>query len=249
MENINISIPASDIEEIIQNHILINKKSYAEDLAEVISNNPELLDFQDSMLEALDYDVLSSKVLEEMDDSELASKVQDNLDFYDLASTLRDYLDIPNEIDINDEAQSLLESYVPGNSCGTGNAFTDAIAKAFLHLVEKDLDFKVSVVRGLRDPEYFIAEEIKALDALAVSNLQVTDASNNPDVITSVPNSVPNNSITISRDDFNKIVMNTAKLVTTENSYFSLNAEWLTNQVKDNLSQVHGDKFKFGEES
>jgi hypothetical protein len=232
MENINISIPTSDIEEFIQNHISNNKQNYIEEL-----------------LEEIDYDSLSSKVIDEFDNEELASNIQEHLDYYDLASTLKDYLDIPNEIDINDEAQSLLESYVPGNSCGTGNAFTDAIAKAFLHLVEKDLDFKVSVVRGLRDPESFIAEEIKALDALAVSNLQVTDASNNPSVITSVPNSVPNNSITISRDDFNKIVMNTAKLVTTENSYFSLNAEWLTNQVKDNLSQVHGDKFKFGEES
>jgi hypothetical protein len=232
MENINISIPTSDIEEFIQNHISNNKQNYIEEL-----------------LEEIDYDSLSSKVIDEFDNEELASNIQEHLDYYDLASTLKDYLDIPNEIDISDEAQSLLESYVPGNSCGTGNAFTDAIAKAFLHLVEKDLDFKVSVVRGLRDPEYFIAEEIKALDALAVSNLQVNDASNNPSVITSVPNSVPNNSITISRDDFNKIVMNTAKLVTTENSYFALNAEWLTNQVKDNLSQVHGDKFKFGEES
>ena len=232
MENINISIPTSDIEEFIQNHISNNKQNYIEEL-----------------LEEIDYDSLSSKVIDEFDNEELASNIQEHLDYYDLASTLKDYLDIPNEIDISDEAQSLLESYVPGNSCGTGNAFTDAIAKAFLHLVEKDLDFKVSVVRGLRDPESFIAEEIKALDALAVSNLQVTDASNNPSVITSVPNSVPNNSITISRDDFNKIVMNTAKLVTTENGYFALNVEWLTNQVKDNLSQVHGDKFKFGEES
>jgi hypothetical protein len=232
MENINISIPTSDIEEFIQNHISNHKQNYIEEL-----------------LEEIDYDSLSSKVIDEFDNEELASNIQEHLDYYDLASTLKDYLDIPNEIEISDEAQSLLESYVPGNSCGTGIAFTDAIAKAFLYLVEKDLDFKVSVVKGLRDPESFIAEEIKALDALALSNLKVTDASNNPSVITSVPNSVPSNSITISRDDFNKIVMNTAKLVSEESVYFALNAEWLTNQVKDNLSQVHGDKFKFGEES
>jgi hypothetical protein len=232
MENINISIPTSDIEEFIQNHISNNKQNYIEEL-----------------LEEIDYDSLSSKVIDEFDNEELASNIQEHLDYYDLASTLKDYLDIPNELDMNDEALSLLESYVPGNSCGTGIAFTDAIAKAFLHLIEKDLDFKVSVVRGLRDPESFIAEEVKTLDDLALSNLKVTDVSNNPSVITSVPNSVPSNSITISRDDFNKIVMNTAKLVSEESVYFALNAEWLTNQVKDNLSQVHGDKFKFGEES
>lgn len=232
MENINISIPTSDIEEFIQNFISDNKQNYVEEL-----------------LEEIDYDSLSSKVIDEMDNEELASNIQEHLDFYDLASTLRDYLDIPDELDVSDEAQSLLESYAPGNGCGTGNAFTDAIAKAFLYLVEKDLDFKVSVVKGLRDPESFIAEEIKALDALALSNLKVTDASNNPSVITSVPNSVPSNSITISRDDFNKIVMNTAKLVSEESSYFALNPEWLTNKVKDDLSLVHGDKFKFGEES
>ena len=77
MENINISIPTSDIEEFIQNFISDNKQNYVEEL-----------------LEEIDYDSLSSKVIDEIDHEELASNIQEHLDFYDLASTLKDYLDM-----------------------------------------------------------------------------------------------------------------------------------------------------------
>lgn len=253
MENINISIPASDIEDIVESHISKNERAYAEALAEVISKNPELLDFTDSMLEAIDYDVLSSKVIEEMDESELASKVQENLDYYDLGRSLREYMDIPDEINIDQEAKSLLESYTPGNSCSLGDEFTRALSRGFLYLLEKDLDFKVSVVRGLRDPEHLMKYLIKEADDVEVevdrlSNLKVTDASHSGSIDTLVPNTVGNGTINISLDDFNKIVVNAAKMVTTDEGYRVLNIQWLTNQVLENLGRVHDDKFNFGKE-
>jgi hypothetical protein len=264
MENINISIPASDIEDIIESHISKNERAYAESLAEVISKNPELLDFTDSMLEAIDYDVLSNKVLEEMDyddlsskviekmdGSELAEKVQENLDYYDLGRALREYMDIPDEIEIDQEAKSLLQSYNPGNSCSLGDEFTQALSRGFLYLLERDLDFKVSVVRGLRDPEHLMNYLVKEADNVEVdslSNLKVTDASNSVSVDTLVPNSVENGTINISLDDFNKIVVNAAKMVTTDEGYRVLNIQWLTNQVLENLGRVHDDKFNFGKE-
>ena len=253
MENINISIPASDIEDIVESHISKNERAYAEALAEVISKNPELLDFTDSMLEAIDYDVLSSKVIEEMDESELASKVQENLDYYDLGRSLREYMDIPDEINIDEEAKSLLESYNPGNSCSLGDEFTQALSRGFLYLLEKDLDFKVSVARGLRDPEHLMKYLIKEADDVEVevdrlSNLKATDASNSGSVGASVPNTVGNGTINISRDDFDKIVVNAVKIVTTSDGYKALDIQWLTNSVIENLGRVHDNKFNFGEE-
>jgi hypothetical protein len=80
-------------------------------------------------------------------------------------------LEIP-EVDIENEARNLLESYSPLNGCGTGEAFTNAVEKAVRYLLLKEDGFVENIANALEkriekqkkeEMKASIIEEIKPL--------------------------------------------------------------------------------------
>ena len=114
-----------------------------------------------SLIEAME-DQIIEKVKDDLETS-LSESIRENLEIdddisnwmdyhFDIDDYLRDkdlteYIDIPSvDVDIEDKAQGLLESYSPLNGCRTGELFTQAVNKAVRYLLLKDNDFVQHIV-------------------------------------------------------------------------------------------------------
>lgn len=90
---------------------------------------------KDSVLESLDiHDEIDNWFSSNFD-------IEDHLNNVDMSQ----YFDM----DVEDEARSLLENYSPGNHCRTGDAFTDAVEKAVRYLCLRDDEFADDLIRAL----------------------------------------------------------------------------------------------------
>lgn len=129
-----IQIDASDfnsLSDAIKNDIIDHIKDEAE---EFISD--DLTDrVKDSVLECFD-------IHDEIDNWFSNNFcIEDHLSNVDLSEYY--------EINVDDEARSLLENYSPGNHCRTGDAFTDAVERAVRYLCLRDDEFADDLIRAL----------------------------------------------------------------------------------------------------
>ena len=83
----------------------------------------------------LDTDRIVNRIMENIDYDEIAEQVRNDLDMQDIADSASEY------INIDDRAESLLNAYRPGNGCGLGNAFTEAIKDGIVYLLSSDTEF------------------------------------------------------------------------------------------------------------
>lgn len=242
MENINVSIPASEIEEIIKIHIQNNKTNYSESIASSLAETFDFADIAESVMNNIDHSVVAEHIVEELDYSTVVTNMLEYIDYDEMARSVRDYLDIPDELDVDSEARNLLESYDPKRSCETGRSFTKALASGFLYILKSNDEVR----NEIRDIVKNNVVDVQQLDIN--SNLNVNDASNNPAVDITTKIDSGNKTVEINHDEFLTIIMNAAKLVTTESDYRSIDVLDLSSKISQDLSVIYNDKFNFGKE-
>lgn len=131
------------------------------DLDEVrinVQENLDMYDLANSLEDYLDYDEMANKVIRELDFSEVASET-------------KAYLDI--EDDIDDRANYLLNSYDPESTCSTGNAFTQAIAKALQYMMYNSEQEEFEVMQFLMNRNAIVVERTVDSDRNVVAETVV----------------------------------------------------------------------------
>ena len=132
MENINVTL-GIDNEAIIQIANLVEEQlkdsdNITETIEEVIANT----DFDETITNWMDSNFSFAEYLEKEDLSDYID-YDDLADKIDIDFKLRDAI---SDHDFGDEAQNLLDSYNPDNSCNLGQSFTDSIQKAIEFLLK-----------------------------------------------------------------------------------------------------------------
>lgn len=128
---------ANIIEETVTKEIENNVGDLVEStLEEKLSDIESYVDIPD----------LVDKIEDRLNYDEITDNVYDRIDLSDLASSVSDYMD---DTDVEDKAQSLLNSYDPGNSCSLGRSFTEAIKSGIEYLLESDPFFRENVLLSI----------------------------------------------------------------------------------------------------
>ena len=141
MENINVTLGIDEI-------------SFAA-IAEKVTEIMDITEKVDEIISEIDLDGKINDRIGDYDfDSIIDNWVDYNLDISDkvtdvLSDTdLSQYIDSDN-IDVESQAQNLLNGYSPLNSCATGEAFTNAIEEAVRYLLLKNTDFVEHIVKAI----------------------------------------------------------------------------------------------------
>jgi uncharacterized membrane-anchored protein YjiN (DUF445 family) len=138
---ITVNINEETFKSAVQNEVA---NIIEETVTKEIENN--LGDLVDSTLEDklsdfesyIDMGDLVDKIQNTLDYDDIFDNVNERLDLNDLARDVSEYID--TDYDVEDKAENLLHSYNPGNGCHLGNAFTDAVKKAIMHLADTDTE-------------------------------------------------------------------------------------------------------------
>lgn len=137
------------------------------DLTELINVLNQEYDFTritDEVLDEIDYDQIKSDVLSDIDYDQIKNEVIEDIDTDKIADIVKSEIDYDSIVDdvmsnldgyelwtrmdsyasdaFNDEVESLLRQYIPGNGCRTGNLFTSAVNEAIGFLLKDDIAFQ-----------------------------------------------------------------------------------------------------------
>lgn len=103
------------------------------------------------------YEKIADTIYDHIEDR-LRNDIESNIDI-DQAMTewmhdnfnVRDWIDgdIADFIDVESEARNLLENYSPSAICGTGDAFTNAIARAIRYIFLRDDENAKDILRAV----------------------------------------------------------------------------------------------------
>lgn len=146
MEDINITIPASQIEDAVANSL---GTSFKDDLVSAVqddmNNNLEQYICEDTILEMVREDMKNhiyyyvdeDDMHDLIDADNIADKVMDKIDVEDIMS---DY-------DISGQLTDLARSYDPVGHCSLGEAVTNVMKEGFIYLLRNDEDV-AAMIKG-----------------------------------------------------------------------------------------------------
>lgn len=191
--NANISISETDFDTYVGD--LIDSKIDIDDLASRVAENIDIDDITDSVASNLDYGDVADKVFDAID-------INDFLDYSDIADHVSREIETITEGDIDQIAMNLLESYVPGNGCSLGRAFTDAIASGLKYILENDVEnIRLTFVNMLfpgiieREIEYakssIILDYVREQERIKKEQEEILKKQNEMNTIVSVPSQNP----------------------------------------------------------
>jgi len=179
---------------------LINVLNQEYDFTRITDEVLDEIDYdqiKSDVLSDIDYDQIKNDVIEDIDTDEIANIVKSEIDYDSIIDDVKsnlDYGDIWYEIEgyatgaFSDatmtEIESLLDSYVPGNGCRTGNLFTSAVNEAIRFLLKDDLEL-FSLIGNAEVEEDETVEEF-APPAVPEIPTELVNLYTRPDVLTIV---------------------------------------------------------------
>ena len=175
----SVAVSDSELEKAIQKAV---EKMVDETQSPLLVKIVESLDFPaivSDVQDELDYERIAERVLEEIDTTNLTEEVMENLDYSDIADKLdyesiADYIDagrITENIDFYTVARDLLSEYSPGNSCRTGEAFTEAVQNAIQHIFKDVEGYEYELNQAMKNIVKIGLKEIECeQEALKIKN-------------------------------------------------------------------------------
>lgn len=160
MEDINITIPASQIEEAVARSI---GTTFKDDLVNAVqddmSNNLDQYISEDTILEMVRED-MKNHIYYYVDEDDL----HDLIDADNIADKVMDKIDaddIMSNYDFSGEIESLAEQYYPASSCRLAKEVTRIVKDAFIHLIKEDEEV-VGALKGFNIVNTPSVDEVKA---------------------------------------------------------------------------------------
>ena len=173
------AVSDSELEKAIQKAV---EKMVDETQNPLLVKIVESLDFPaivSDVQDELDYERIVERVLEEIDTTSITEEVMENLDYSDIIDKLdydaiAEYIDtskVTESIDFYNVARDLLSEYSPGNSCRTGEAFTEAIQHAISYIFQYDEGHEYELNQAVKNIVKIGLKEIELeQEALRIKN-------------------------------------------------------------------------------
>lgn len=193
----------------IEANIEIDDDAIESMIEKKIENHIDYDDIVDYVQRNIDTDRIIDKVCESLDYDDIADSVRESLDMSDIADTVSGY------IDIDGRAESLLDSYAPGNGCGLGNAFTNAIKDGILYLISNNTEFTDALKTYLFIPNF---DEI--VDRKMSENFEFHRYMANKDrYLAFIADETKYNQYLLDREEYQKYLLEKKASETTQPSY------------------------------